>query len=54
MLLVEPVVVRPLLVEWEAEKDAISVELERAAAAKVQRRADETAERGRAPAAGIS
>ena len=34
MLLVEPVVVRPLLVEWEAEKDAISVELERAAAAK--------------------
>ena len=34
MLLVEPVVVRPLLVEWEAEKEAISVELERAAAAK--------------------
>ena len=34
MLLVEPVVIRPLLVEWEAEKDAISVELERAEAAK--------------------
>ena len=33
-LLVEPVVVRPLLVEWEAEKTTITVDLERAAAAK--------------------
>ena len=32
MLLVEPVVIRPLLVEWEAEK--IAIELERAEAAK--------------------
>ena len=29
MLLVEPVVIRPLLVEWEAEKTAITAELER-------------------------
>ena len=34
MLLVEPVVVRPLLVEWGAEKTAIAAELERAEAAK--------------------
>ena len=34
MLLVEPVVVRPLLVEWEAEKSGIAAELERAEAAK--------------------
>ena len=34
MLLVEPVVIRPLLVEWEAEKTAITAELERAEAAK--------------------
>ena len=34
MLLVEPVVVRPLLVEWEAEKAVIAVELERAETAK--------------------
>ena len=34
MLLVEPVVIRPLLVEWEAEKTAIAAELERAEAAK--------------------
>ena len=34
MLLVEPVVVRPLLVKWGAEKAAITVELERAEAAK--------------------
>ena len=34
MLLVEPVVIRPLLVEWEAEKTAITAELERAKAAK--------------------
>ena len=34
MLLVEPVVVRPLLVEWNAEKTAIAAELERAEAAK--------------------
>ena len=34
MLLVEPVVIRPLLVEWAAEKTAIATELERAAAAK--------------------
>ena len=34
MLLVEPVVVRPLLAEWEAEKNAIAAELERAEAAK--------------------
>ena len=33
-LLVEPVVVRPLLVEWEAEKTTITVDLERAAVAK--------------------
>ena len=34
MLLVEPVVVRPLLAEWDAEKTAIAAELERAEAAK--------------------
>ena len=34
MLLVEPVVVRPLLVKWEAEKAASAAELERAEAAK--------------------
>ncbi|MDE2906241.1 MAG: class I SAM-dependent DNA methyltransferase [Acidobacteriota bacterium] len=34
MLLVEPVVVRPLLAEWNAEKAAIAAELERAKAAK--------------------
>ena len=34
MLLVEPVVIRPLLVDWEAEKTAIAAELERAEAAK--------------------
>ena len=34
MLLVEPVVIRPLLVEWEAEKTAIAAELDRAEAAK--------------------
>ena len=34
MLLVEPVVIRPLLVKWEAEKTAIAAELERAEAAK--------------------
>ena len=34
MLLVEPVVFRPLLAEWEAEKNAIAAELERAEAAK--------------------
>ena len=34
MLLVEPVVIRPLLVEWEAEKTVIATELERAEAAK--------------------
>ena len=34
MLLVEPVVIRPLLVEWETEKTAIAAELERAEAAK--------------------
>ena len=34
MLLVEPVVIRPLLVEWDAEKTAITAELERAEAAR--------------------
>ena len=34
MLLVEPVVVRPLLAEWDAEKTAIAAELERADAAR--------------------
>ena len=34
MLLVDPVVVRPLLTEWDAEKAAIAAELERAEAAK--------------------
>ena len=34
MLLVEPVVIRPLLTEWDAEKTAIAAELERAEAAK--------------------
>ena len=34
MLLVEPVVIRPLLAEWEAEKTAIAAELERAEFAK--------------------
>ena len=34
MLLVEPVVIRPWLAEWEAEKAEIAAELERAGAAK--------------------
>ena len=34
MLLVDPVVVRPLLAEWDAEKTAIATELARAEAAK--------------------
>ena len=34
MLLVEPVVIRPLLAEWNAEKTAIAAELERADAAR--------------------
>ena len=34
MLLVEPVVVRPLLAEWNAEKTEITAELERAEGAK--------------------
>ena len=34
MLLVEPVVIRPLLAEWDAEKTEITAELERAEAAK--------------------
>ena len=34
MLLVEPVMIRPLLAEWDAEKTAIAAELERAEAAK--------------------
>ena len=34
MLLVEPVVIRPLLVEWETEKTVIGAELERAKVAK--------------------
>ena len=34
MLLVDPVVVRPLLAEWDAEKTAIAADLERAEAAK--------------------
>ena len=34
MLLVEPVVVRPLLAEWDAEKTEITAELERAEAAR--------------------
>ena len=34
MLLVEPVVIRPLLAEWNAEKTAISAKLERAEATK--------------------
>ena len=34
MLLVEPVVIRPLLAEWNAEKTEIAAELERAEAAK--------------------
>ena len=34
MLLVEPVVIRPLLVEWVAEKTEIAAELDRAEAAK--------------------
>ena len=46
MLLVEPVVIRPLLVESEAEKTAIAAEQDRAEAAKPGRRADETGERG--------
>ena len=37
MLLVEPVVVRPLLAEWDAEKTAITAELARAEAAKSAR-----------------
>ena len=34
MLLVDPVVIRPLLAEWDAEKTAIAADLERAEAAK--------------------
>ena len=34
MLLVEPVVIRPWLAEWKAEKAAVAAELERAAGAK--------------------
>ena len=34
MLLVEPVVIRPLLAEWDAEKTEITAELERAEAAR--------------------
>ena len=34
MLLVEPVVIRPLLAQWDAEKTAIAAELERAEAVK--------------------
>ena len=34
MLLVDPVVIRPLLAEWDAEKAAIAAELQRAEAAK--------------------
>ena len=46
MLLVEPVVIRPLLVESEAEKTAIAAELDRAGSRQARRRADETGERG--------
>ena len=49
MLLVEPVVIRPLLVEWEAEKTAITAELERAEAANS--RAARTKRRNEARAA---
>jgi len=34
MLLLEPVVVRPLLIDWEAEKTSIAAELERAEVAR--------------------
>ena len=34
LLLVEPMVIRPLLAEWDREKAAVAVELERAEAAK--------------------
>ena len=54
MLLVEPVVVRPLLAEWDAEKTEITAELERAEAARSPPRPHEAAERGRAAVPGVS
>ena len=53
MLLVEPVVIRPLLVEWEAEKTADRDGTGPCGSREVQRRADETAERGRVAAARV-
>ena len=44
MLIVEPVVIRPWLAEWAAEKADIAAELERAEAAKSTRRPHEAAE----------
>ncbi len=49
MLLVDPVVVRPLLAEWDAEKTAIAAELERAEATKFRPAPYEAAERRRGP-----
>ena len=52
MLLVEPVVIRPLLAEWNAEKTAIAAELERAEAVRSRpartKRLNETERRYRA------
>ncbi len=53
MLLVEPVVVRPLLVEWETEKATIAAEPGTRGGRQVSRGADETAQRGRAAVPGI-
>ena len=49
MLIVEPVVIRPWLAQWETEKAEIAAELDRAGAAKsLADHAHEAAERGRA------
>ena len=60
MLIVEPVVIRPWLAEWKAEKVGIASELERAEAAKSPATRTKAAKRGRAavpdvpqPAAGV-
>ena len=53
MLLVEPVVIRPLLTEWGSGEDRDHGGTGTGRSRQVQRRANETAQRGRAPAAGV-
>ena len=48
MLLVEPVVIRPWLAEWKAEKAELEAELKRAEGRQVTRHPHQTAERRRA------